>query len=169
EMFAPSEVRLVMLPGLGADARLFEPLRATFPQLEVPAYISPKRREPLADYAARLAATIPPNAPDDHRPLYLGGSSFGGMVAQELVRYLKPRALFLIGSCQSYRGIALRLRTLYRFRWLTPRLFMRIAVARTPLAMRMFGAKSRAQRKLLLQMLRETDIVLLHWGIRAAM
>ena len=81
-MFSPDQIRLVMLPPIGADARLFDRMRGTFPHLEVPRYISPRRREPLAEYAARLALTIPAHAADDPRPFYLGGSSFGAIMAR---------------------------------------------------------------------------------------
>jgi pimeloyl-ACP methyl ester carboxylesterase len=92
---------LVLLPGLGADHRLFDSQREAFPDLEVPPWIEPRPREPLADYAQRLAHTLRPS-----RPLVLGGVSLGGMVAWELARHLNPAALVLIATCRAPRSIS---------------------------------------------------------------
>jgi hypothetical protein len=64
------DARLIMLPGMGVDQRLFEPQRRLFPNLEVPPWIEPHLRENLADYARRWAGTIDPDP-----PFYLGGVS----------------------------------------------------------------------------------------------
>ena len=77
--------RLVLLPGMGADERMFEEQRAAFPGLIVPPWLPARKRESLRDYAARMAETI-----RVERPFYLGGVSMGGMVALEMARYLKP-------------------------------------------------------------------------------
>jgi pimeloyl-ACP methyl ester carboxylesterase len=73
---------LVLLPGLGGDERLFEPQRDAFPDLEVPAWIEPLRGETLAAYAARMAQRVGAGG-----PLYLGGVSFGAIVALEMARH----------------------------------------------------------------------------------
>lgn len=76
-MAEQSPIQRILLPRLGADRRLFEPQSLAFPDLLVPPWIVPEKHEKLPDYAARLAKTIAPG----RRPLILGGSSFGGMVA----------------------------------------------------------------------------------------
>ena len=53
--------QLILLPGLGADHRLLEPQREEFPQLVVPAWIPPRAKESLPDYAARMAETVKPS------------------------------------------------------------------------------------------------------------
>jgi pimeloyl-ACP methyl ester carboxylesterase len=92
--------RLIMLPGMGVDERLFQPQRRVFPNLEVPPWIEPRPRESLGDYAHRWAGTVDPSP-----PFYLGGVSFGGMVAYLAARHVKPQALFLVASCRSGRAI----------------------------------------------------------------
>jgi len=77
-MARATEARLVLLPGAGASGALFEPLRRSFERLVVPPWLTPLRRESLEDYGRRMAATIP-----CEEPFYLGGVSFGGMVALE--------------------------------------------------------------------------------------
>src|SRR5688500_20374409 len=99
--------RLVMLPGLGADARLFEPQRREFPGLEVPPWLPPVRGESLADYGRRMAAQVKGDG-----PLCLGGVSFGGMVAVEMARHLPAERVVLVSSCTT--GDAVR-RSVARF------------------------------------------------------
>ena len=94
--------QLILLPGLGADHRLLEPQRRAFPQLIVPPWIPPRKNESLPDYAARMAETVTPSR---DVPLVLGGVSFGGMLAYEMARHLKPDAVVLIASCRNRRGL----------------------------------------------------------------
>ncbi|MBA3684691.1 MAG: alpha/beta fold hydrolase [Planctomycetes bacterium] len=101
--------RIVLLPGLAADQRMFAAHRARWPGLEVPPWIEPHGREDLGAYARRLAATI---APDP--PFILGGASFGGMVAWEMARYCRPLALVLIGAAIHPREISAPLRMVTR-------------------------------------------------------
>ena len=85
--------RLVLMhgPGIGGEAFSFQ--RTIRARIETPAWIKHRPHEPLEHYALRMAATI-----DSTQPLYLGGLSFGGMVALEAARVLHPRAVFLISS-----------------------------------------------------------------------
>jgi pimeloyl-ACP methyl ester carboxylesterase len=93
--------RIVLFPGLGADTRMFDRQKRYFgDDLECPEWLPPRADEPFDDYARRWADVLQPE-PDDSRPLYLGGVSFGGMVAMQMTRHLKPKAVILIGSCRS--------------------------------------------------------------------
>ncbi len=96
---------LILLPGLGGDARLFSPQRLAFPELVVPGWIEPDRNESLADYAARLAKVIDPGC-----PCFIGGVSFGGVVALEVATHLTTRECYLLGSVRSPREFPVRLR-----------------------------------------------------------
>ena len=51
--------KLILIPGLGTDERLFERQRSAFPDLWVPPWILARDNESLADYAARMAEIIP--------------------------------------------------------------------------------------------------------------
>ncbi len=84
---------LILLPAMGADARLFASQKLAFPELIVPPWIAPEPRELLRDYAARFAAVIDPG-----QPCWIGGASFGGMLAMEVARHLNVRGCILIGS-----------------------------------------------------------------------
>ncbi|WP_373650010.1 alpha/beta fold hydrolase [Schlesneria sp. DSM 10557] len=99
-----TQAPLILLPGLGGDSRMFRPQRVAFPDLIVPEWIEPLPREPLVEYAARLAKEIDPG-----KPCYIGGVSFGGVVALELATHLNARECFLIGSIRSHQELPRRL------------------------------------------------------------
>ena len=95
---------LILLPGLGGDHRLFDPQRAAFPELVTPDWIAPEKKESLVDYAARFAKLIDPGC-----PCFIGGVSFGGVVALEVASQLATRECYLIGSVRSPVEIPRRL------------------------------------------------------------
>ena len=99
-------VPLILLPGMGGDARMFRPQLAAFANARVPSWIDPQPGESLGSYAARMARAVDPG-----EACLIGGASFGGMVAVEMSRYL-PRApaCFLIGSIRSPRELPPRIR-----------------------------------------------------------
>jgi pimeloyl-ACP methyl ester carboxylesterase len=79
-----------------ADERLFRHQKTAFPNLIVPSWIEPEPKERLSDYAKRLARLVDPGI-----PCFIGGASFGGIVALEMVPHLQAMACFLIGSIRS--------------------------------------------------------------------
>ncbi len=84
--------RLYLIPGLGADGRIFERLRLHGP-VQVLDWFEPLAPdEPLAAYVARLAVPIPPD-----EPCWIIGVSFGGIVALEL-GCLRPLARVILIS-----------------------------------------------------------------------
>jgi surfactin synthase thioesterase subunit len=154
--------RLILLPGLGTDARLFASQRAAFPSLEVPAWIAPRRDESLSAYARRWAQTVVSDP-----PFFLGGVSFGGMVAYEASRYLRPRAVFLIASCRSRRSIPGLFKIGERLSRRLPGAW--ISMARVPLvrAIARIERLSPEHRRELLAQAFDADLGFLRWAVRA--
>src|SRR5436309_4107252 len=91
---------VVLFPGLGADHRLFRFQHAVLPDLVIPPWPATAANDSLASFAGRFVDSIP-----KVDGLYLGGSSFGGMVALELASLVQPKAVILIGSCTSPSAI----------------------------------------------------------------
>ncbi len=151
--------QLILLPGLGADQRQFGPQKSAFPGLTVPPWIAPRRNESLSDYAQRLAETIRPSG-----PMILGGSSFGGMVACEMARHLRPDALVLIGSCRSAKGIQPALRLPHLLSRYLPWFFLDGAKPFAPLAVGMSSRLSKSDRRLCAEMFRRADSRFMHWA-----
>jgi len=155
---APPPLPWYLIPGLGADERVFRRLR--LPGLvQVLSWLPPQSpTEPLARYAARLAEAVPTAV-----PCWLVGVSFGGLLAQEIGR-LRPLArVVLISSLGSPLDLPPLLRLagatgLHRLvpfgllKWL-PRL-----------AQWFFGAAGGTEYRLLRQILADTDTSFARWA-----
>jgi pimeloyl-ACP methyl ester carboxylesterase len=156
----PPTFQLILLPGLGADHRLLEPQRAAFPQLVIPPWIPPRKNESLPQYAARMAEIV---APSRDAPLILGGVSFGGMLAYEMARHLKPDAVVLIASCRTRKS----LRPIYApGRWLPVTAWSLAKLFSGPV-IRFRHRRSAAKRELLTAMFKESDSAFMRWTLRA--
>ncbi|HEX3133547.1 MAG TPA: alpha/beta hydrolase [Planctomycetota bacterium] len=99
------EHRLVLFPGMGADERMYGDLATQVGPIHVPAWLPPMGDLPhyAQNYVDRGLVR-----PGD----WLGGSSFGGMLAQEIAALIPVRGLLLIGTCRCAREISLPLRHL---------------------------------------------------------
>lgn len=149
---------LILLPGLGADARMFAALKNELPQIVTPSWIEPIPGESVADYARRFAGVIDPG-----RPCFVGGASFGGVIAQELAAIMPGvLACFVIGSTRSERAKPWRIRVL---RPITP--FVGILPGISPLLVRMAGRWLRSPTRGVMVQLGEADKKVLRWGAEA--
>jgi pimeloyl-ACP methyl ester carboxylesterase len=153
---------LVLLPGLGADERLFAAQREVFPDLLVPSWPAPQPRETLPSFAGRLAEAIPRSA-----PLYLAGASFGGMVALELAALVRPRAVILIGSCAGPHAVTPLVRHLRGLARALPAGFFRPRRWSLPLVLPWFGRLTAGQREVFWSMGAKTPASFLKWGVSA--
>lgn len=149
-----------LIPGLGADERVFRGLRLPGP-VTVLHWLPPiSPTEPLRHYAARLAEAVPLS-----QPCWLVGVSFGGLLALEIGR-LRPLArVVLISSLADASQLPPMLRLgratgLYRLVpfGLLPRL--------PRVAQWFFGAGNGREYRLLARILRDTDPVFARWATR---
>jgi pimeloyl-ACP methyl ester carboxylesterase len=158
--------QLILMPGLGADHRLLGPQREAFPQLVIPPWIPPRKNESLPDYAARMAETITPSR---ESPLVLGGVSFGGMVAYEMARRLKPDAVVLIASSRKRESLSPVYRAGRRLLPWIPYWVWSIAkfdlISGVVVRLRLGVAPS--QRDLAIRMFRDADSRFMHWVLQA--
>ncbi|MBN1908400.1 MAG: alpha/beta hydrolase [Pirellulales bacterium] len=157
-----SDMSIVLLPGLGADERLFGPQAAALERVVVPAWIPPRRQETLSEYARRLGETL-----DVPRQFILGGSSLGGMVASEMTRHIRPEALVLLGSCRDARSLArwtLPCRPLAP--WLPARGF-RWAGCLAPAVVRLARGMDAPTQRLVVEMFRQADPQFMRWALAA--
>src|SRR5437868_4028220 len=95
--------RLVLFSGLAMGPELFTPQRTLPARVEVVPWQPVKVGEPMAAYARRLASTIDPSG-----PIYLGGMSFGAMLALEAAAVIhpRPRGVFIIAGARSGRALS---------------------------------------------------------------
>lgn len=155
--------RLLLLPGIGADRRLFDAQRSCAAEVQVVEWIPPLApSEPLTSYAHRLAANI-----DTSAPFVIGGASFGGMVALELARRIHPKAVVLIGSCRSPSSLPSSYRLLRACSDLVPDALLGRSFVAAPWIASRFGLASPDHRRLFAEMLRHTPPSFVRWAARA--
>jgi pimeloyl-ACP methyl ester carboxylesterase len=153
--------QLHLLPGLGADARMFAslgelciPTRST--SLPVPA-----THESMTAYALRVATHI------DLRPEdWIGGSSFGALVAADIARHRPVSGLILIGGAltsETVAPLAQWLAPLARFVPMRP--FRALISTRAGLTL-LFGPHTDIHQRLLVEMLDATPDAMLRAGAR---
>lgn len=100
-----------LIPGQGADGRLFSRLHLENCDTTIIKYPVPFRHETLPEYAKRLASQV-----DTTQPFYLIGVSLGGMCAVEMAKFLHPVKVILISSAETEDEIPVR----YRFQRVLP-------------------------------------------------
>ena len=160
--------RIVLFPGLGADPRMFRGQQAVLgDDLECPDWLMPHDGETFDAYAQRWACELEPEAGDD-RPLFLGGVSFGGMVAMQMARHLNPQAVILIGSCRSRHAKPARWQVAKRVSDLIPnRLFGRRMSAGGALWVSTLDQLDGAHRSLLMTMAADSPLQRMRWSGKA--
>ncbi|MFK8055372.1 MAG: alpha/beta hydrolase [Saprospiraceae bacterium] len=91
------QMRLYLIPGTGADERLFHQLDLSnfdTVNIDLP---TPLKKESLKQYSLRIAT----QQMDTTRPFAILGVSLGGMVATELADLLSPEAVVVIASAKT--------------------------------------------------------------------
>lgn len=157
----PEPGPIVLLPGLGADTRMFDPLRAAGINVQTPAWIEPHPRESLAEYAARFARAIDPG------PVF-GGASFGGMLALEIARHLRPRTIILLGSCTTPRRLRPGATLLERASRPLPDRLLR-TLMHSQIGIGRLGPMDAHTRSALHEMVCQAPLSFIRWGLRAIM
>lgn len=149
------------ISGLGADERIFCNLH--FPDVLEPVYlkwIKPEPNEALEHYALRLSEKI-----EDKEPYVLIGLSLGGMLAVEISKKKHPLATILISSVATSSELP------GWYRWagqvglhkLLPAGLYKTA----SFLKRYFTTESSESKKLVQQLIRESDPEFIRWGVNA--
>jgi pimeloyl-ACP methyl ester carboxylesterase len=149
---------LILLPGMGADARMFSSLRGGLPEIVTPPWIEPRSGESLVEYARRFARVIDPG-----RPFFLGGASLGGVIALEVAAALpNVRACFVIGSIRSGRSRPWHVKIL---RPITPLVGLLPCLA--PFIVQLIGGWLRSPTRGVMIQLAQADPKFLRWASAA--
>ncbi|GAA4344585.1 alpha/beta hydrolase [Flaviaesturariibacter amylovorans] len=153
---------LYLIPGLGADHRVFGRLR--FPEGARIVYldwIPQEQGEDLRQYALRMAERI-----DRSAPFALVGLSMGGMVATEIAQVLPAARTILISSATARRQLAAYERALGRLH--ADALFPGILLKQpTPIHFWLLGAYDDTARDLVRAMQGDADPGHFKWSLRA--
>jgi len=97
--------KLYLLPGLGFDHRIFQKLDLENFDCTFIDWIEPKKKEPIQDYAQRLAEPI-----KNEGTTILIGHSMGGILAQEISSFKHIDKIILISSIKSREEVPFQFR-----------------------------------------------------------
>lgn len=150
---------IYFVSGLGADERVFAWLKIDGYRPVHIRWLQPQVGETLAQYAERLKAQIL-----DPEPI-LVGLSFGGLVALELAKQVSARQVILISSVKDDREIPIYFK-LFRFlpvHRILP--FKSLLWAVYWLTNWLFSVEDSNEKRLLKNILTDTDPVFLKWAL----
>ena len=87
-------IHVYLMPGMAANPLIFEHIRLPEDQFKIHwlEWIIPEKDESLTNYARRMCDQI------EHDNIVLLGVSFGGILVQEMSKFLKIRKLFVVSS-----------------------------------------------------------------------
>ena len=156
----PSEKnRLFLIPGLGADARIFSALELNEP-FEVIEWLPANKGETLAEYAARMAEPI-----DCENPIIIG-VSFGGIVASEIAKQRHVEKIVIVSSVKTKHEIPLYIKFAGKTRILDaiPKIFL-TRKNRMEVVYYFFGVNSDTSKAMLRDLLRGSEPDFMRWSV----
>jgi pimeloyl-ACP methyl ester carboxylesterase len=146
--------RLVLIPGMGADHRLFDGIELPGHEVIRTNWIPHRDGEHLSTYAGRFAEHYGVGAAD-----ILIGVSMGGIVAGAMAQRVPPQRLILISSCSDIRQLSPLIAALIPMGPISP----------FELARLLPRGLMPAQRKLALEMFDAQDMAFIRWACNAVM
>ena len=155
-------VNVYFISGLGADKTVFQKIKLpalyTISHIE---WITPLPDEPLPSYANRLSSQI-----NTQSPFAVVGVSFGGMLAAEIYRQLKPAKTIIISSIWSQKQLPAYLKATgkIKFHNIIPAWFFTHVNAVT---LWLFGARTPDEKQLLATIFKNTDVQFMRWAFTA--
>jgi pimeloyl-ACP methyl ester carboxylesterase len=155
-----SKIAVYFMPGLAASATIFE--RIALPEdifeMHLLEWEIPLSNESLAEYAQRITKNI------RHENPVLIGVSFGGILVQEMAKYINARKVIIISSVKSNLEFPRRLKiakTTKAYKLIPMSLILNL----DNLAKFSFGEKMNHRLKLYEKFLSVRDIGYLQWAV----
>ena len=101
-------IHVYLMPGMAANPTIFEHIKLPEKQFEIHwlEWIMPKQGESLESYAKRMISNI------KEENVVLLGVSFGGILVQEMSKYMNLRKLFVVSSIKSKHELPKRLKVM---------------------------------------------------------
>ncbi len=153
-------MNLYFISGLGADERVFQkltlPEKYNINQIKWPEL---SENETLQSYCHKISKLI-----DTSQDFSLIGLSFGGIVATEITKFLKPKMTIIISSISTQNELPFlyKICRLLRLNKFVPAFTMNKVY---PFTYWYFGVKELADKKLLKQVIKDTSPKFLKWAI----
>ncbi len=153
-------MNIYFISGLGADERVFQ--RLTLPQNWNLYYIKwpqIKSSETLQSYSKEIAKQI-----DSTNDFSLIGVSFGGILATEISKFLKPKHTIIISSISTKHELPwiYKMVGLLRLNKLVPEILYNKIL---PGIYWVFGVKGNSTRRLLSDIIKNTDPKFIKWAV----
>lgn len=175
-MIFRSPTRLWLLPDLGMDSRLFKPQAGHFSNLEeLPSLADHSGCESLSEFAVRSVnrwLSEESGKSPQAKTFFLGGVGFGGILALELAlefasRSIYPAGVLLIDSTRSQATIPISMRL--KLEWLRrlPPTIAKWRLTKTFYKMTLSEGLSEANKKLLQDMVRDSDWKTFRWQVNS--
>jgi pimeloyl-ACP methyl ester carboxylesterase len=155
-------VNYYLIPGMGADKRLFRHFNLPSGQVHHLDWIPHGNSTSLADYAGLMAERI------TTENNIIVGSSMGGMVTVEIAKLIRPLGAVLVSAPtgrHEFPQILKNLNAMRLHKALTPKQVMRISA----LADLFMGFKTQEQRALFYDMMKGNGPEFLHFSIDAVL
>lgn len=149
------------LSGLGADKRAFQkislPENYTIKHVE---WITPLKNETLSHYCIRLTDQM-----ELQKPFILIGLSFGGVVVTEFNKLIHPQKSIIFSSVTSKSELPWYFKTFGRTRFhsIIPSWLLKTP---NPFTYWAFGTKTKEEKILLKQILKDTEPEYLKWAVK---
>ncbi|MFV5692285.1 alpha/beta hydrolase [Flavobacterium sp. LT1R49] len=155
-----SKIPVYLMPGLAASTAIFERIALPTDTFEIHLleWEIPMDNESLTDYAKRIADKI------KHKNPVLIGVSFGGILVQEMAKYIDARKVIIISSVRSNLEFPRRLKiakTTKAYKLIPMNLILNME----SLAKFSFGEKVNQRLKLYEKFLSVRDIRYLNWAV----
>jgi pimeloyl-ACP methyl ester carboxylesterase len=157
-----SAINYYLIPGMGADKRLFANFKFTHGQVHHLDWIPHGSSRNLSEYAALMAERI------TTENNIIVGSSMGGMVTVEISKIVKPMGAVLVSAPtgrHEFPRVLKNLSALKLHKAINPRQIMRIST----LADLFMGFKTSEQRAMFYDMLRGNGPEFLHFSVGAVL
>ena len=150
---------IYLIPGLGADERVFQGLRLPQP-FKILKWVPPGNNEKLSSYCQKLILQI-----DTQQEIILIGVSFGGIVAQEIASLLHVKIVILVSGVQDPEEItkSLRIAGFLRLHHLIP---FQYSFHFSKLNNWLFTPRTGKEKKLLTEILKETPPAFVIWALQ---
>lgn len=156
-----SRIPVYFMPGMAASPLIFEKIKLDDALFEV-FYLEweiPKDNENLADYAQRMALNV-----KEENPVLIG-VSFGGILVQEMAKYIVIRKLIIISSVKTNLEFPKRIKFAKNTRMyqLIP---VRLMLNFVKWAQFAFGKKTKHRMQLYEKFLSVRDVYYLKWAVQ---
>lgn len=150
---------IYLIPGVGANHRIFENLDLSGYEVVPIKWPKHKKQEPLESYVKKIL----PQIKHDTEPVLIG-MSFGGIVAVELAKLIKPCHTIIISSIKTYHERPLKLLLLHSLK------FHRLIPGRVAIEFRfwmrwLLGKLSKTDKQMIDEMIKEIDVEFNEWAV----